>query len=266
MEPNWLMYSKLGNGKLPVSGSLAVTRPQWSAERLAQELDRPRVLGVKPYYSLIGHDPTSRDKYLEVSIFDFLPHHQLEVLNERRAWVTLHVPKADRLGHPRNIAEIREIRRRYPRVILVIAHLGRFTSEAAGVFVGDNADNPRFIETVPRRGYKFIAPVEWVGMQMVRPAPATEPLPHSAVEQVKTDSGSSHRLVMGLVAFIVIVALLLITTGLAGLLIAIPATAIGLIPSFFGTRRTNCLGVLLVPIILNMAGVGPDIARWLGLG
>jgi putative membrane protein len=64
---------------------------------------------------------------------------------------------------------------------------------------------------------------------------------------------------------IVIVALLLITTGLNGLLIAIPATAIGLIPSLFGSRRMNCLGVLLVPITLNMAGVGPDIARLLGL-
>ena len=25
--------------------------------------------------------------------------------------------------------------------------------------LGDSADNPRFIETVPRRGYRFIAPV-----------------------------------------------------------------------------------------------------------
>ena len=26
--------------------------------------------------------------------------------------------------------------------------------------LGDSADNPRFIETVPRRGYRFIAPVK----------------------------------------------------------------------------------------------------------
>jgi len=104
---------------------LVVVRPQWSADRLAEKLDRPRVVGVKPYYAMIGHDPTSRDKYLEASIFDFLPHHQLELLDDRRAWVTLHVPKAERLGHPDNIAEIREIRRRYPNVVLVIAHLGR---------------------------------------------------------------------------------------------------------------------------------------------
>ena len=104
---------------------LAVVLPQWSADRIAQELDQPGVLGVKVYYALIGDDPTSRDRYLEASIFDFLPHHQLEVLNQRRSWVTLHVPKADRLGHPANIAEIREIRRKYPNVALVVAHLGR---------------------------------------------------------------------------------------------------------------------------------------------
>jgi uncharacterized protein len=104
---------------------LVVPRPQWSADRLAAELDQPQVVGVKPYYALIGPDPTSRDKYLEASIFEFLPHHQLEVLDDRHAWVTLHVPKADRLCHPDNIAEIREIRRRYPNIRLVIAHLGR---------------------------------------------------------------------------------------------------------------------------------------------
>src|SRR5437762_1762673 len=29
--------------------------------------------------------------------------------------------------------------------------------------LGDSADNPRFIETLPRRGYRFIAPVTGVG-------------------------------------------------------------------------------------------------------
>jgi uncharacterized protein len=104
---------------------LAVVRPQWSAERLVRELDQPGVLGVKVYYALISHDATTRDKHLEAGIFDFLPHHQLEVLDERGAWVTLHVPRAGRLGHPANLAEVRELRRRYPRVVLVIAHLGR---------------------------------------------------------------------------------------------------------------------------------------------
>ena len=40
--------------------------------------------------------------------------------------------------------------------------------------LGDNADNPRFVQTLPRRGFRFIAPVE-----QVRPAdldvPTAEP-------------------------------------------------------------------------------------------
>ena len=104
---------------------LALLRPQWSAEQVATEMNRPGVIGVKPYYALIGRNPETRDEYLEASIFDYLPHSTLEVLNDRRAWVTLHVPKADRLGHPDNITDILEIRKRYPDIILVIAHFGR---------------------------------------------------------------------------------------------------------------------------------------------
>ena len=109
--------------------SLAMVRPQWSAERVAAELDKPGVIGVKPYYSMIGYSRDLRDTYIEANILDFLPHHQLEVLDDRRAWVTLHVPKADRLPHPDNLREIREIRRRYPHIVLVIAHLGRCYTE-----------------------------------------------------------------------------------------------------------------------------------------
>lgn len=109
--------------------SLALLRPEWSGRRVAQELDKPGVIGVKPYYSLIGYSKNTRDTHLECGIFDYLPHPALEVLNERRGWVTLHVPKADRLPHPDNIRDVREIRRRYPNVVLVIAHLGRCYTE-----------------------------------------------------------------------------------------------------------------------------------------
>ncbi len=38
--------------------------------------------------------------------------------------------------------------------------------------LGDDAENPRFIETLPRRGYRFIAPVEAVPVKEMHPAPA----------------------------------------------------------------------------------------------
>ena len=108
---------------------LALLIPQWDQKRIERELCRPGIIGMKPYYSMIGWNRDTRDQYIEAGIFDFLPHYALEVLEERRAWVTLHVPKSQRLGHPDNLREIREIRRRYPHVVLVIAHLGRCYTE-----------------------------------------------------------------------------------------------------------------------------------------
>ena len=54
-------------------------------------------------------------------------------------------------------------------------------------------------------------------------------------------------------------------TGWGGLLTCAIATGIGLIPVLWGSRRVNCMGVLLLPIALNMVGVGGVIAGWLGL-
>jgi uncharacterized protein len=67
----------------------------------------------------------------------------LEVVNDRHAWVTLHVPKAARLGHPDNVRQIRELRRRYPNVVLVIAHLGRcYTEPHAAEALPQFAEDP----------------------------------------------------------------------------------------------------------------------------
>jgi len=63
----------------------------------------------------------------------------------------------------------------------------------------------------------------------------------------------------------ILVSLVALLTGSGGMLIFLTATGIGLIPILFGSRRMNCLGVLLVPITLNILGLGPAIASWLGL-
>lgn len=121
---------------------LAVVGPEVTAAGLDEILDADGTIGVKVYYDLIGYDPKSRDKYIEASIFNFLPHHQLEVLNRRKAWVTLHVPKAGRLCHPDNIREVKEIRDKYPDVILVLAHLGRcYTMTHAKKAFGELVDD-----------------------------------------------------------------------------------------------------------------------------
>lgn len=53
--------------------------------------------------------------------------------------------------------------------------------------------------------------------------------------------------------------------GLNGLLVAAVTTCIGCIPVFYNCRRSHCMAVLLVPIVLNMAGYGDAIARFLRL-
>src|SRR5882672_12514481 len=41
--------------------------------------------------------------------------------------------------------------------------------------LGDSADNPRFIQTLPRRGFRFIAPVQAADAAPAEAAPVDEP-------------------------------------------------------------------------------------------
>jgi putative membrane protein len=62
----------------------------------------------------------------------------------------------------------------------------------------------------------------------------------------------------------IILALVFFMTGWTGLFITAVAAGIGLIPVLFGSRRLNCLGVLLLPIACNLSGIGESVAAFLG--
>jgi hypothetical protein len=95
--------------------------PQWSAQRLEREIREGGFLGAKVYLTLSPADiPVD-----QIRIFDFLPHQQLEVLNERGWIVMLHIPRCGRLRDPVNLADMLEIDRRYPKARVIIAHVGR---------------------------------------------------------------------------------------------------------------------------------------------
>ena len=66
-------------------------------------------------------------------------------------------------------------------------------------------------------------------------------------------------------ALVIIVAMVYLVTGWIGLFIAAVGTGVGLLPVLFGSRRLNCLGILLLPIACNMSGFGEAIAGWMGL-
>jgi len=104
--------------KLP---SLMLCRPEWTAEEFARKLKESNFLGAKPYLTFTP-DYIPRQ---EIRIFDFMPHHQLNVLNSTGKILILHIPRDARLKDPVNLQQMLEIERLYPNIRLVIAHVGR---------------------------------------------------------------------------------------------------------------------------------------------
>jgi uncharacterized protein len=101
--------------------SLRVTKPETGAVAFEQGITDGGFLGCKVYLNFAARYIPEK----EIRIFDFLPHHQLEVLN-RHGWIAmLHIPRDGRLGDAVNLAQMLEIESRYPDVKLVIAHVGR---------------------------------------------------------------------------------------------------------------------------------------------
>lgn len=66
-------------------------------------------------------------------------------------------------------------------------------------------------------------------------------------------------------AFALTCLIVLLVSGTSGILVMVVAAGIGLIPAVLGGRRTNCLGVILLPLACNMSGIGPAVAAFLGI-
>ncbi|MEG1016848.1 MAG: amidohydrolase family protein [Oscillospiraceae bacterium] len=115
---------------------LMVTRPEWSVEDLEKELDVGKFAGFKPYPDLI-----SRSKGSEVSIFDFISRDQLALAERCNKCVLLHLPRAGRLADAKNISELKEISDSFPKLKVIVAHVGRCFNpcflESAMVELGD---------------------------------------------------------------------------------------------------------------------------------
>ena len=101
--------------------ALIFADPRWSEVELEERISSGHFLGAKVY--LTRSDPRIPEK--DVQIYDFLPHHQLKVL-DRHGWIVmLHIPRPGRLRDPLNLAQMVEMERLYPNVKLIIAHVGR---------------------------------------------------------------------------------------------------------------------------------------------
>jgi len=104
--------------KLP---ALYFASPEMHAEDLRNCIVEGGFLGIKVYLSLSkSYIPVE-----EIRIFDFLPHHQLKLMDEMGLMVILHIPRNGRLNDPVNLAQMLEIEERYQNLKLIIAHVGR---------------------------------------------------------------------------------------------------------------------------------------------
>ena len=101
--------------------ALLLSLPEWPADVLESKIAAGGFIGIKPYLSFApAYLPPG-----EIRIFDFLPPHQLEVI-DRHGWIAmLHVPRPARLRDSVNIAQMLEIDRRFPNAQVIIAHVGR---------------------------------------------------------------------------------------------------------------------------------------------
>ncbi len=101
--------------------ALVVTKPHQSAAEIEELIKKGDFLGSKVY---LNFAPTTIPEK-EICIFDFLPPHQLKVLDKLGSMVMLHIPRDGRLKDPVNLRQLLEIERDYPNLKLIVAHVGR---------------------------------------------------------------------------------------------------------------------------------------------
>jgi predicted TIM-barrel fold metal-dependent hydrolase len=101
--------------------ALIFAHPTWSGADLEKGIKKGKFLGAKVYLNLAP----SYIPQKEIRIFDFLPPHQLDVLDRNRCVTMLHIPRDGRLRDPVNLAQMIEIEKNWPKVRLIIAHVGR---------------------------------------------------------------------------------------------------------------------------------------------
>lgn len=101
--------------------ALYYSYPDQTAEELQRLILAGGYLGTKSYLNLSpAYLPEA-----EIRVFDFFPPEQLAMLNDMGAIVMLHIPRHGRLKDPVNLMQILEIKKRFPRLRLIIAHIGR---------------------------------------------------------------------------------------------------------------------------------------------
>jgi len=103
-----------------VSYGFYTSRPETKACDIEEALASGLFVGLKPYPDYI-----SAYKGAEVSIPDFLPWEHCALAEKYNKCVVLHLPRAGRFADENNIKELRKMAAKFPKLKIIIAHLGR---------------------------------------------------------------------------------------------------------------------------------------------
>ena len=134
-------------GKATGWPALYYSSPDQSADEVEAKIRAGGFLGLKSY---LNKSP----KYLpeaEVRILAFFPKHQLKRLEEMGGIIMLHIPRPKRLKDPVNLAQLQEIMAEFPKLKLILAHVGRAYTQQD---IGDAFD---ILDTMPNLYYDFSA-------------------------------------------------------------------------------------------------------------
>ncbi|MDI9605350.1 MAG: amidohydrolase family protein [Bacteroidota bacterium] len=138
---------------------LLLSKPEWTPTRFEDALLSGDYKGAKFY---LNFSPAYIPRK-EIRIYDFLPPAHLEVLNKHGRIAMLHIPRDGRLKDPVNLAQMMEIEERYPKVKLIIAHVGRAYSRE------DVGDAFEVLASTKNMLFDFSANTnEWVFEQLLK--------------------------------------------------------------------------------------------------
>jgi len=98
---------------------LRLLRPKDNPEVVIKDIKEKNFLGFKPYLRYVNK------KVEDVEINDMLPRRLMKIAEEFGLIVMLHIPRKGRLADPLNQKQLIALAKHYPRVKIVLAHIGR---------------------------------------------------------------------------------------------------------------------------------------------
>lgn len=108
-------------------GEILVT-PQDTEESIEKRLVRENIRGFKCYHVMAGTSDTWNS-----AIGDFLPEAAWAVADRRKMCITLHMVKEKALADEENLRYIRDMAKKYPDAVLILAHAARSFAAWTGI-------------------------------------------------------------------------------------------------------------------------------------